>query len=95
MELKQHLEQFRDDGYTVQHEVFRADELELLRDAAERVASRVTKRARRPGAGAEIELGDGHRIQFSSRTAIQWEWREGSEQIRLLERILLKFIQFH
>jgi hypothetical protein len=24
-------------------------------------------------------------LQFSSRTVIQWEWREGSRQIRLLE----------
>ena len=39
----------------------------------------------RVGAGPEHELADGHRIQFSSRTGIQWEWADGSQQIRLLE----------
>ena len=43
------------------------------------------QRAERPDAGPVAALADGHRIQFSSRTAIQWEWSEGSRQIRLLE----------
>jgi ectoine hydroxylase len=30
-------------------------------------------------------LGDGHRIQFSSKSAIQWEWTPGSREIRLIE----------
>jgi ectoine hydroxylase len=81
------LEQLRSDGYTVQRDVFSEDELELLREAVERVAHRVHEHARREDGGPEIELPDGHRIQFSSQTAIQWEWQDGSEEIRLIEPI--------
>jgi len=81
------LERYRRDGYTVQHEVFDTHDLALLRDAAERVADRVREHAQRPDGGPAIELPDGHRIQFSSQTAIQWEWQDGSEAIRLLEPV--------
>jgi len=72
-------------GYHVEESLFDATELEELRGVAEEVAARVATHARREGAGPEGRLGDGHRIQFSSRTAIQWEWRDGSDEIRLIE----------
>ena len=78
---------FGPDGFLVTEGVLSTSEVEDLRAAAEDVAARVAERARRDGAGPEHRLGDGHRIQFSSRTAIQWEWSEGSQAIRLLEPV--------
>jgi hypothetical protein len=75
------------DGYVVRTDVFSADEVSGLRDVVEHVAARVKARARRDGAGPEATMEDGHRIQFSSRAAVQWEWREGSEEIRLIEPV--------
>jgi ectoine hydroxylase len=72
-------------GYVVRQGVVPPDELVRWRDAVEEVVARVTGRATRPEGGPEMRLGDGHRIQFSSRTAIQWEWTPGSREIRLLE----------
>jgi ectoine hydroxylase len=73
------------DGFVVRTSIFTDDELEELRAVVEDVATAVAAHARRDGAGPEAELGDGHRIQFSSRAAIQWEWQEGSNEIRLVE----------
>jgi ectoine hydroxylase len=73
------------DGYLVRRAVFSAPEVDELRGAAEEVAAAVKARATRDGAGPEAEMADGHRIQFSSRAAIQWEWRQGSQEIRLIE----------
>jgi ectoine hydroxylase len=69
----------------VRPSAFTETELLELRDVVESVASAVASHARREGAGPEGKLGDGHRIQFSSRAAIQWEWQEGSAEIRLIE----------
>ena len=76
---------FGDSGYLVRESLFEASECTQLRAVAEEVSSRVASRAERAGAGPVGELADGHRIQFSSHTAIQWEWAEGSREIRLLE----------
>ena len=73
------------DGFVVRQSVFSAAEVDELRQAAEDVAAGVKARATRVGAGPEALMADGHRIQFSSHAAIQWEWREGSEEIRLIE----------
>ncbi|HEV3225188.1 MAG TPA: phytanoyl-CoA dioxygenase family protein [Acidimicrobiales bacterium] len=72
-------------GYRVEEAVLGSDEVDELCEVAERVAIRVATRAQRAGAGPERRLADGHRIQFSSRAGIQWEWNEGSEAIRLIE----------
>lgn len=80
-------EHFERDGFLVRTGVFSSAELDDLRQAVEGVAATVKARARRDGAGPEARLADGHRIQFSSRAAIQWEWREGSEEIRLIEPV--------
>ena len=53
----------------------------------EDVATSVKARALRDGAGPEARMEDGHRIQFSSRAAVQWEWREGSQEIRIIEPV--------
>jgi ectoine hydroxylase-related dioxygenase (phytanoyl-CoA dioxygenase family) len=76
---------FGSTGYLAREAVLTPDEVEELRAVVEEVSSRVTARATRAGAGPEAAMADGHRIQFSSRTAIQWEWADGSDQIRLLE----------
>jgi ectoine hydroxylase len=76
---------FGADGYLVRHEVLDASTCERLRDVVETVAAAVTAHAERPDAGPTATLADGHRIQLSARTAIQWEWAEGSREIRLLE----------
>ena len=73
------------DGYLVRRSVFSPGEVAELRDAAEEIAAGVKERATRVGAGPEALMADGHRIQFSSHAAIQWEWREGSQEIRLVE----------
>lgn len=72
-------------GYLVREAVLDADECERLRTAVEAVSDAVTEHATRPDAGPSATLGDGHRIQLSARTAIQWEWADGSRSIRLLE----------
>jgi ectoine hydroxylase len=69
----------------VRERVLAPVELDELRNAVEETTERLAARARRDGAGPERRLADGHRIQFSSRTAIQWEWADGSRQIRLCE----------
>lgn len=76
---------FADEGYLVEEQRFPGAELDRLHHAVEQVSVEVTARARRPGAGPEHRLADGHRIQFSSRAGIQWEWADGSQAIRLIE----------
>lgn len=76
---------FGDTGYLVREAVIAADELDELRVLVEEISEQVTARATRDGAGPKAALADGHHIQFSSRTAIQWEWADGSRQIRLIE----------
>jgi len=73
------------DGFVVRERIFFPAELEQLRATAEDVAARVIERAERPDAGPSVTLADGHRMQFSSSTVIQWEWAEGSREIRLIE----------
>jgi hypothetical protein len=78
---------YRHEGFLVRPDVFTPEELVGLREAVEDVVARVVAHATRPGGGPEMRLGDGHRIQFSSRTAIQWEWTDGSRAVRLLEPV--------
>src|SRR5438105_14192534 len=72
------------DGYLIRPSVFSPDEIEALRGTVEAVNDAVVARDTRNGAGPENVMADGHRIQMSSRAAIQWEWREGSRAIRLV-----------
>jgi ectoine hydroxylase-related dioxygenase (phytanoyl-CoA dioxygenase family) len=76
---------FGDSGYLVHESLLDESECAELRAVAERVSVLVTARAERSEAGPAVELADGHRIQFSSRAAIQWEWADGSREIRLIE----------
>ena len=80
-----HRAAFDADGYLVREAVLDADECERLCAAVETVSAAVSEHATRPDAGPSATLADGHRIQLSARTAIQWEWSEGSRAIRLLE----------
>jgi len=76
---------YRSDGFVLRHAVFSSEELVELRAVVEEVIARVVERARRPGAGPEFNFADGHRAQYSSNTVIQWEWNEGSREVRLIE----------
>jgi ectoine hydroxylase len=78
-------EQFDRDGYVVREGAFDRAAVAEMRDAIEVVVADVIDRATRPDAGPEARMGDGRRLQFSSQTVIQWEWREGSQEVRLLE----------
>jgi ectoine hydroxylase len=78
---------YAEQGWLLRRGVFAAFELERLRAAADEVAAAVRERALRSGAGPEFEIGRGHRLQISSATVIQWEWREGSQEVRLLEPV--------
>ncbi|MDX2166613.1 MAG: phytanoyl-CoA dioxygenase family protein [Deltaproteobacteria bacterium] len=73
------------DGYLLRRGVFAADELAALRAASEDVIALVVARATRPEARGEVRLADGHRLQFAAQTIIQWEWREDSPEVRLIE----------
>jgi len=76
---------FARDGYLVRERAFAEPELEALRTTIEAMVARVVAHARRPEAKGQVHLADGHRLQFSARSAIQWEWREGSPDVRLME----------
>lgn len=76
---------YRRDGFILRQRVFSSTELDDLRATVEDVVAAVVALARRPDAGPEFTMADGHRLQFSSRSVIQWEWREGSQEVRLME----------
>src|SRR6185436_1200286 len=69
--------QYRRDGFVLRTAVLTPAELDALRGTVEEVVARVVAHARRQESGPEFRLG-GHRLQLSSRTVIQWEWRDGS-----------------
>jgi Phytanoyl-CoA dioxygenase (PhyH) len=73
------------DGYVVREAAFSAAEVQALRDSCEAVIARVVAHARRPEGGPEATMADGRRLQFSSNTVIQWEWRNGSQEVRMIE----------
>jgi len=73
------------DGFVLRSGVFAPTELDALRALVERVLAGVVAHAERPDAGPHFTLADGHRLQFSSNTVIQWEWAEGSRAVRLIE----------
>lgn len=75
------------DGYLIRQRVFEVAEIAALVDAVESVSHAVRAHAQRPGAGPERRLADGHRLQLTSKAAVQWEWREGSQEIRLIEPV--------
>ena len=76
---------YRESGYLVRRAVFSPGEVAALREAVDAVAERVATNARRKGGGPEITIPDGHRLQFTSQSAVQWEWAAGSQEIRLIE----------
>ena len=76
--------QYAQHGFVLRAAVFAPAELDGLRAAVEETVAHVVEQARRPDSGPEFLLA-GHRLQFSSRTVIQWEWRDGSPEVRLLE----------
>jgi len=73
------------DGYVVRTGVYGSAELHALRELVEAVIAGVVAHAERPNAGPQFTLADGHRMQFSNNTLIQWEWAEGSREVRLIE----------
>jgi len=78
-------DRFFADGYVLRERLFAEHELAALRDAIEDTSARVIEHATRVGASPQFRLAGGHRFQLSSDSLIQWEWREGSPEIRLME----------
>jgi hypothetical protein len=78
---------YAEHGWLLRERVFAEWELAALREAAEETVAAVRAHALAPGAGREFRIGDGHRLQFSTATIVQWEWREGSQEVRLLEPV--------
>jgi ectoine hydroxylase len=72
-------------GYVVRTAEFGAAELDALRALVENITAGVIARAERPDARPQMAMADGHRMQFSSHAAIQWEWASGSREVRLIE----------
>lgn len=68
------------DGYLLRENVLSPTEVARLRDVAEEVITTVTSEK-----GAELLLLGGRRFELGRGTAIQWEWAEGSKEVRLIE----------
>jgi ectoine hydroxylase len=78
---------YAEEGWLLRERVFAEWELVALREAAEETVAAVREHALAPGGGPEFRIGDGHRLQLSKATIVQWEWREGSQEVRLLEPV--------
>ncbi|HME72975.1 MAG TPA: phytanoyl-CoA dioxygenase family protein [Myxococcota bacterium] len=75
------------DGYLLRRDLFQPDEVDRLRSAPEEVVASVVERARAGEGSREFRLAGDHRFQFARQSLIQWEWREGSGEVRLLEPV--------
>lgn len=75
------------DGYLLRHDLFQLAELDNLRSAAEEVVASVVEQARAGAGSREFRLAGDHRFQFARQSLIQWEWLEGSGEVRLLEPV--------
>ena len=78
----QERERWREDGFFVREAVFRGPELEVLREAAERVVSRAEAATTREGESYRI---DGNRYHEAGGATIQYEHRPESRAIRVIE----------
>jgi ectoine hydroxylase len=75
------------DGYLLRRHLFAPDEIAVLRGAAEEVVASIVERARAGEGSREFRLAGDHRFQFAEQSLIQWEWREDSGEVRLLEPV--------
>lgn len=78
------LEQYERDGYFARIEVFGEEELVPLRAAVEGIHEQIEAAAREPDV-EEIRLIDGKRYQNVLGSSVQWEWRDGANEIRTME----------
>ena len=76
------LRQWREDGFFVRRAVFGAEELDVLRDVAERVVARVEAAASLEGESYRI---DGNRYHEAGGATIQYEHRPESKTVRVIE----------
>jgi len=74
---------YRRDGYLVRRAVLAPEEVASLRAAAEDVVARLVARA----TGEGERQADGHRFESVGDVHVQWEWREGSQEVRLVEPV--------
>jgi phytanoyl-CoA hydroxylase len=81
---EQELEQYEADGYFAREAVFSEAELQPLHEAVEGVHRAIEAEAARGGA-PEAERVDGKRYQKLLDSSVQWEWREGVQEIRSME----------
>lgn len=72
-------------GFALWTEAFAPAELARLREAAEETVAAVVASARAGEGSREFRLQGEHRFQFARQSLIQWEWQEGSQEVRLLE----------
>lgn len=76
---------YRRRGYALLPQAFDAEELIGLRGAVEETVAAVVASAAAGEGSREFRLQREHRFQFARQSLIQWEWREGSMEVRLLE----------
>jgi hypothetical protein len=78
------LAQYERDGYFARASVFDETELKPYRDGVESIHRQIEQAASAP----EVEphrLIDGKRYQNVLGSSVQWEWRDGSREIRTME----------
>jgi ectoine hydroxylase len=75
------------DGYLLRRGLFQPREIAGLRSAAEDVVASIVAQARAGQGSSEFRLPGDHRFQFAQQSLIQWEWSEGSGEVRLLEPV--------
>jgi len=80
----QEMEQYREEGFFVREAVFREEELQPLRDGVDEIHRRIVKAASDPDA-EPARLVDGKRYQSLLGSSVQWEWREGADELRTME----------
>ena len=76
------LAQYERDGFFFRASVFDEVELKPLRDGVDRVHRKIEQAANDADAPRLI---DGRRYQNILGSSVQWEWREGSQEIRTME----------
>ena len=76
---------YRDDGFLVRRSVFRADELEELRDAVERADALARRATGAPGAAERTYRIDGNRYLDAGPLTIQFEHDPETSTLRVLE----------
>ncbi len=76
--------QYERDGYFARTGVFSEDELAPMREAVDGIHDQIERTAREPDV-EPVRLIDGKRYQMILGSSVQWEWKDGSGEIRTME----------